>query len=132
MEEETATHSSILAWRISRTEEPGGLQSMGLQRVGHDGVSTNALTPQLVGRWVPLRVWEFRSQGRGADRSVNSLGHQAGVVEPIPVGEGGWVGLGNSGSHTTKPGAEDTDSGIAGSLAWNPGLITYPACSCPV
>ena len=30
------THSSVLAWRIPRTEEPGGLQSMGLQRVGHD------------------------------------------------------------------------------------------------
>ena len=36
LEEEMATHSSILAWRIPRTEEPGGLQSMGLQRVGHD------------------------------------------------------------------------------------------------
>ena len=31
-----ATHSSILAWRIPWTEEPRGLQSMGLQRVGHD------------------------------------------------------------------------------------------------
>ena len=31
-----ATHSSILAWRISWTEEPGGLQSMGSQRVRHD------------------------------------------------------------------------------------------------
>ena len=30
------THSSILAWRIPWTEEPGGLQVMGLQRVGHD------------------------------------------------------------------------------------------------
>ena len=30
-----ATHSSILAWGIPLTEEPGGLQSMGLQRVGH-------------------------------------------------------------------------------------------------
>ena len=30
------THSSILAWEISQTEEPGGLQLMGLQRVGHD------------------------------------------------------------------------------------------------
>ena len=29
-------HSSILAWRIPQTEEPGGLQSIGLQRVGHD------------------------------------------------------------------------------------------------
>ena len=32
-----ATHSSILAWRIPWTEEPGGLQSTGSQRVGHDG-----------------------------------------------------------------------------------------------
>ena len=36
LEKEMATHSSILAWRIPRTEEPGGLQSMGLQRVRHD------------------------------------------------------------------------------------------------
>ena len=36
LEEETATHSSILAWEIPLTEEPGGLQSMGSQRVGHD------------------------------------------------------------------------------------------------
>ena len=36
LEEEMATHSSILAWRIPRTDEPGGLQSMGSQRVGHD------------------------------------------------------------------------------------------------
>jgi len=36
LEKEMAPHSSILAWRISWTEEPGGLQSMGLQRVGHD------------------------------------------------------------------------------------------------
>ena len=36
LEEGTATHFSILAWRIPWTEEPGGLQSMGLQRVGYD------------------------------------------------------------------------------------------------
>ena len=36
LEKEMATHSSILAWRIPWTEEPGGLQSMGSQRVGHD------------------------------------------------------------------------------------------------
>ena len=35
LEEEMTTHSSILAWKIPWTEEPGGLQSMGLQRVGH-------------------------------------------------------------------------------------------------
>ena len=36
LEEGIATHSSILAWRIPWTEEPGGLQSMGSQRVRHD------------------------------------------------------------------------------------------------
>ena len=36
LEEGLATHSNILAWRIPRTEEPGGLQSTGSQRVGHD------------------------------------------------------------------------------------------------
>ena len=36
LEEEMATHSSILPKKIPWTEEPGGLQSMGLQRVGHD------------------------------------------------------------------------------------------------
>ena len=36
LEKGMATHSSILAWRISQTEEPGGLQSMGSQRVGQD------------------------------------------------------------------------------------------------
>ena len=36
LEKEMATHSSILAWKIPWVEEPGRLQSMGLQRVGHD------------------------------------------------------------------------------------------------
>ena len=43
LEEEMITHSSILAWRISWTEEPGRLQSMGLQRVGHHWM-TNTYT----------------------------------------------------------------------------------------
>ena len=36
LEKTMATHSSILAWRIPWTEEPGGLQSMGSQRLGHN------------------------------------------------------------------------------------------------
>jgi len=36
LEKGVATHSSLLAWRIPWTEEPGGLQSMESQRVGHD------------------------------------------------------------------------------------------------
>ena len=47
LEKGIATHSRILAWRISGTEEPGGLQSMGSARVKHDCV-TNTLTFTLV------------------------------------------------------------------------------------
>ena len=36
LEEDMATHSSIFAWRIPQIEEPGGLRSIGSQRVGHD------------------------------------------------------------------------------------------------
>ena len=43
LEKEMATHSSILAWKISWTEEPGGPQSMGLQRVGHNWATNTYL-----------------------------------------------------------------------------------------
>ena len=42
LEKGTATHSSILAWRIPWTEEPGGLQSTGSHRVGHDSVAKHS------------------------------------------------------------------------------------------
>ena len=44
-EEEMATYSSILTWNMPQMEEPGGLQSMGLQRVGHD-LATKGLHAQ--------------------------------------------------------------------------------------
>ena len=44
LEEEIATHSSILVWRIPWTEEPGRLQSLGSQRVGHNTVLTHTHT----------------------------------------------------------------------------------------
>ena len=44
LEKEMATHSSILAWEISQTEEPSGLQSMGSQKVGHKWVTEHAHT----------------------------------------------------------------------------------------
>ena len=40
-----ATHSSIFAWKFPGTEEPGGLQSMGSQRVGHDLATEQQLSP---------------------------------------------------------------------------------------
>ena len=42
LEKGIATHSGILAWEIPRTEEPGGLQFMGSQRVRHDGTHLHA------------------------------------------------------------------------------------------
>ena len=60
LEEGMATHSSILAWRIPWAEESGGLQSMGLQKVGHDWAhSTFPHFPTLDRiRWLPDRVDE--------------------------------------------------------------------------
>ena len=46
LEEEMATHSSILAWRIPWTEEPGGLQSTGSQRVRHDRATSLSVYKQ--------------------------------------------------------------------------------------
>ena len=43
LEKGMAIHSSILAWRIPWTEKPGGLQSVGLQRVGHDRVTNTRI-----------------------------------------------------------------------------------------
>ena len=43
LEKEMVTHSSILAWKTPRTEEPDRLQSMGSQRVGHDSMRINHL-----------------------------------------------------------------------------------------
>ena len=51
LEEGMATHSSV-AWRIPGTEEPGGLQSMGLQRVGHDwATNTHTTEAEDIKRW---------------------------------------------------------------------------------
>ena len=44
LEKAMAPHSGILAWRIPWTEEPGGLQSVGSQRVRHDGVTLTSVT----------------------------------------------------------------------------------------
>ena len=54
LEKEMATYSSILACRIPWTEKPGRLQSMGSQRVGHDGATSLSL-------WVHMLPWWLRS-----------------------------------------------------------------------
>ena len=69
LKNEMATHSSILAWRIPWTEEPGGLQSTGSQRVGHDWVTSLSLSERV--SWSLSRdlkevvyIWEERDASR--------------------------------------------------------------------
>ena len=59
LEKAMAPHSSTLAWKIPRTEEPGGLQSMELQRVGHDWASSLSLFtfPHWRRKWQPTPVF---------------------------------------------------------------------------
>ena len=53
LEEGTAAHSGILAWTIRWTEEPGGLQTLGSQRVGHDRVTERARRTEVAAdRWL--------------------------------------------------------------------------------
>ena len=59
LEKEMAPHSSILAWRIPWTEEPGRLQSMGWQRVGHDWVTSLSLS--VLSRCPVLQIWDKMS-----------------------------------------------------------------------
>ena len=54
-----ATHTSILAWRSPQTEEPGGLQSMGMQRVRHDG-ATSTFTSCHTYLYICMYVYDTR------------------------------------------------------------------------
>ena len=69
MEKAMAPHSSTLAWKIPWTEEPGGLQSMGSLRVGHDWTTSLSLFPFMHWRrkWQPTPVFlPGESQGWGS------------------------------------------------------------------
>ena len=61
LEKGMATHSNILAWRIPWTEEPGRLQSMGSQRVGHDWVTSLSLSngSEMLPFYTDFRDWIF-------------------------------------------------------------------------
>ena len=64
LEKETVTHSSILAWRIPWTEDPGGLQSTGSQRVRHDWVTSLSLSllwPSFVS-WYPIFLFPSQTK----------------------------------------------------------------------
>ena len=69
LQKEMATHSRTLAWRIPWTEEPGGLQSIGLQRVGHDWATSFYF---LIPEFVTSREREKNVQGHGFRLSVKA------------------------------------------------------------
>ena len=70
------THSSVLAWRIPQTEEPGGLQATGLQRVGHDSETKSATEAWLTALKCTVQGLAWRSSGSTAGAQV-----------PPPIGE---------------------------------------------
>ena len=71
----TAIHSSTLAWRIPWTEEPGGLQSVGSQRVGHDWVTNTTTITTWTRRVGDIMNWKvcfpFSQQGESSWRSLD-------------------------------------------------------------
>ena len=72
LEKETATYSSILAWKIPWTEEPGGLQSMGSQRAGHEQLST--LTQSCLRDWPCWGCWlSVPGSGSHSDSTAEQL-----------------------------------------------------------
>ena len=67
---EMATHSSILVWWIPWTEEPGGLQPRGLQRVGHNWVtehstqSNSVLDDYTIRKWMTTKSWGMEGRNK--------------------------------------------------------------------
>ena len=87
---EMATHSSILAWRIPRTEEPGGLQFTGSQRVGHDWATSlyffgirmkTDLFQSCSHCWVFQNWWHIECSTLTAS-SFRILNSSAGILSP--------------------------------------------------
>ena len=98
LEESMATHSSILAWRIPCTEEPGGLQSMGFQRVGYD--YSDLLWPPPAKSWLIGKDWCW--EGLGAGGEGDDRGWDGWMASPtrwpwVWVNSGSWWWTGRPG-----------------------------------
>ena len=86
LEKAMAPHSSTLAWKIPWTEEPGGLQPMGLLRVGHDWATSLSLFTFMHWRrkWQPTPVFlPGESQGRGSLVRCHLWGHTESDTVPL-------------------------------------------------
>ena len=87
LEKEMATHSSILAWEIARTEKPGRLQSVGLQRVGHNRATKTTTTTLPLGlseAWAPVCIIHITWVRRDPWSPAPSAGVKAAASSPAP------------------------------------------------
>ena len=83
LEKEMATHSSVLAWRIPGTGEPGGLPSLGLHRVGHDwsDLAAAAYPNCLSGPWTYNWVQQTLLSQKSKWQRGSCLGHEVGLKQ---------------------------------------------------
>ena len=91
---EMAPHSSTLAWKIPWTEEPGRLQSMGLQRVGHDWATSLSLFTFMPWRrkWQPTPAFlPGESQGRGSLVGCRLWGHTESDTTEVMQQQQQWM-----------------------------------------
>ena len=89
LEKGMATHSSILAWRIPWTEEPGGLLSKGLQRVGYNQATKALMLGKTEGR--RRRGWQRMRWLDGINHPVQLSGQELGETLGDSEGQGGLV-----------------------------------------
>ena len=75
LEKEMATHSSVLAWRIPGTGQPGGLPSVGSHRVGHDGSDLAAAAAQGLQEIIAIMAWPSVSTAKTALRNLKKFSY---------------------------------------------------------
>ena len=92
------THSSVLAWRIPGTAEPGGLPSMGSYKVGHDwsDAAAAAAAAAAAGGSFPVSQF-FTSSGQSIEISVSASVLPMTIQDWFPLGWTGWVSLQSKG-----------------------------------
>ena len=118
LEKAMATHSSTFAWKIPWTEEPGGLQSMGSQRVGHDWATSLSLFPFMHWRrkWQPTRVLAWRIPGMEEPGGLPSVGsHRVGHDWSDLAAAAGFLSITQMHLHSNKRGGitmPDTAKGM--------------------
>ena len=122
LEEGMATHSSILAWRIPWTEEPGGLQSKGSQRVGHDWATQRSTAPlSSYNKRVPLHF-------SGLQAVPCCIVTWLGLV--VQTSGKPWFPLGIGTMQIPRSACAQQAWNLMEEVAWNPGGV-YPCWGKP-